>query len=510
MTDAIAIDFGTSRTKAAYWDKNTGKPQLMHLGYHNEPFVASLFYLSAENGDVLWGQKAEAKIEDDPKGIIDVLKRRLQERYVYANHRKETPQILLTEMLSGLRQRAGAEVAAFDGRTPAKVLLTVPALYGPAFAKLVQDAAREAGFAEIELVPEPVAAARAWLAETGEDGREVVVLDCGGGTLDWAFMSYDNGNFRIIPECPSGCDTRVGGYDVDMELLNELGEQVEDRAEIERRQPYYLREIRNLKERYCRNLDLQPIKLGDRQVALDGPTIQSVLDSRFVHQAVESLRSYLSKIEQVRPGAEPTVLLVGGSARIKGLKEAIEKQTGRPTVWWERSEFATVLGGVLCYMREEVGTVIACISCGTNMYIVDAKNSTATCPQCGNRLEINDGVVLLAQEDPEEQFQRAMAYYTGVGAPMDDHQAIAWFRKAADRGHADAQECLGDTYANGEGVPQDDYQAVAWYLKAAEQGNMYGQFSLGIMYRDGRGVSQNDQQAVAWFHKAAEQGHTLS
>jgi hypothetical protein len=252
--------------------------------------------------------------------------------------------MLLTELLSGLRRRAGAEVAAFDGQPPVKVLLTVPALYGPAFQKLVEDAAQEAGFAEIELVPEPVAAARAWLAETGENGRELVVLDCGGGTLGWAYIRYDNGNFHLVPDCPAGCDPHVGGYDVDLELLNELRDLTEDPAEIEQRQPYYLNEIRHLKERYCRSLNLQPITVGGHQVALEGQTIQAVLDGRFVHQVVENLRSYLAKVEQACPDAQPTILLVGGSARITGLKDAIEKQTGRKALWWERSEFATVLG----------------------------------------------------------------------------------------------------------------------------------------------------------------------
>jgi molecular chaperone DnaK (HSP70) len=47
MPDSIAIDFGTSRTKAAYWDERTGRPQLVHLGYRQEPFEPSLFYLPA-------------------------------------------------------------------------------------------------------------------------------------------------------------------------------------------------------------------------------------------------------------------------------------------------------------------------------------------------------------------------------------------------------------------------------------------------------------------------------
>ena len=41
---------------------------------------------------------------------------------------------------------------------------------------------------------------------------------------------------------------------------------------------------------------------------------------------------------------------------------------------------------------------------------------------------------------------------------------------------------LGRMYANGRGVEQDDEQAVFWYRKAAEQGHASAQFNLGWMY----------------------------
>src|SRR5438128_4423586 len=88
MQDVIAIDFGTSRTKLAYWDPNTGKPELMRLGYHEERSIPSLFYLERGSERILWGYEAEELLADDPAGIIDVLKRRLRETYVWANRRR--------------------------------------------------------------------------------------------------------------------------------------------------------------------------------------------------------------------------------------------------------------------------------------------------------------------------------------------------------------------------------------------------------------------------------------
>ena len=47
---------------------------------------------------------------------------------------------------------------------------------------------------------------------------------------------------------------------------------------------------------------------------------------------------------------------------------------------------------------------------------------------------------------------------------------MRWYRKAADRDHADAQNNLGMMYHNGKGVSQDYVQAHMWYNLAAAQG----------------------------------------
>ena len=61
-------------------------------------------------------------------------------------------------------------------------------------------------------------------------------------------------------------------------------------------------------------------------------------------------------------------------------------------------------------------------------------------------------------------------------------------------------------YDYGLGVIEDDTQAVYWFRKAAEQGHAKAQYNLGVMYESGRGIAKDDTQAVYWFRKAAEQG----
>ena len=55
-------------------------------------------------------------------------------------------------------------------------------------------------------------------------------------------------------------------------------------------------------------------------------------------------------------------------------------------------------------------------------------------------------------------------------------------------------------------MEKDNTEAVKWYRKAADQGHASAQNSLGIMYAKGWGVIQNDVEAYKWWNLAAAQG----
>jgi len=61
-------------------------------------------------------------------------------------------------------------------------------------------------------------------------------------------------------------------------------------------------------------------------------------------------------------------------------------------------------------------------------------------------------------------------------------------------------------YLLGQGVPQDTAKALAWYRKAAEQGHANAQYDLGLMYSEGKSVPQDYVGAHMWFSLAAAQG----
>lgn len=119
-------------------------------------------------------------------------------------------------------------------------------------------------------------------------------------------------------------------------------------------------------------------------------------------------------------------------------------------------------------------------------------------------------------------------------------EAIAAWRKAADKGSSSAMVELGVLYGTGAGVTKDEAQARQLFQRAAEAGNPRGvsnlaalgggtapgdparsrdllaraaetnpeaQYQLGMMLAEGTGGEKDDVRARALFEKAATQNH---
>ena len=94
--------------------------------------------------------------------------------------------------------------------------------------------------------------------------------------------------------------------------------------------------------------------------------------------------------------------------------------------------------------------------------------------------------------------------------PQNDHNAIKWYRKAAEQGHAEAQFKVGLLYEKGRGLPRHYGKAAEWYLKAAEQNFDNAQYRLGILHDKGLGVEKNPVLAYMWTALAKASGNALA
>lgn len=98
-------------------------------------------------------------------------------------------------------------------------------------------------------------------------------------------------------------------------------------------------------------------------------------------------------------------------------------------------------------------------------------------------------------------------YSLGLGVSKDYAKALKWLRIAAEQNVPLAQNCLGVMYNNGYGVAKDYSEALKWYRKAADQGFARAMVNIGIMYEKGEGVDKSKSKAYKWYQKAADQGY---
>jgi uncharacterized protein len=95
---------------------------------------------------------------------------------------------------------------------------------------------------------------------------------------------------------------------------------------------------------------------------------------------------------------------------------------------------------------------------------------------------------------------------TGASVAKDEAQARKLFERAAAAGNPRGATNLA-ALSDGGGAPSDPAQARAMLARAAETNSAEAQYQLGLMMADGVGGPQDDVGARALFEKAAVQNH---
>lgn len=104
-----------------------------------------------------------------------------------------------------------------------QVVVTIPASFDEDARNLTLMAARQAGFKQLTLLEEPLAAFYAWIAEHHDNWQnllpksaEVLVLDCGGGTTDFSIIRLEEKG--VLRRTAVGEHLLLGGDNMDMTL----------------------------------------------------------------------------------------------------------------------------------------------------------------------------------------------------------------------------------------------------------------------------------------------------
>ncbi len=83
--------------------------------------------------------------------------------------------------------------------------------------------------------------------------------------------------------------------------------------------------------------------------------------------------------------------------------------------------------------------------------------------------------------------------------------AMKWYRRAAERGSAEAHFRLANLMADGaEGVDKDVSSAIQHYEKAYKSGFADAAFSLAQIYEHGKGVDSDREKAIEWYFESGK------
>jgi len=212
MTINFAIDLGTTNSLIAR--AKNGNIEIFKNPSGMKVTLPSVVAFRKDR--ILIGDKAKEYIEKDPSNVFASFKRKMgtnESFFVASNGSFKTPVELSTMILQELRN------FIFTGETPESVIITIPASFDTIQSNATKEAGYAAGFREVLLLQEPIAASLAFANKEGSDAGKWLVYDLGGGTFDVALVKIDEDEMKVVDH--EG-DNFFGGVDFDHLLITEL------------------------------------------------------------------------------------------------------------------------------------------------------------------------------------------------------------------------------------------------------------------------------------------------
>jgi actin-like ATPase involved in cell morphogenesis len=434
-TPFLGIDFGTSQSSMAWFNPRTNQAEVIRNAEGEDKTPSVVYY---GDGETLVGKPAEDLLENEHERgrILFSVKRHLAKPLRYSlGERHVRPVDVVADILRKLKR--DAEEGHFH-EPVGRAVITHPAVFDQLENDLLAEAARTAGFAEVVLLAEPVAAAIAY-GEAGLNvGDHVLVYDLGGGTFDLALLNRGDADdpFTLAAQ-PRGL--RCGGDDFDQALYDHcdaIAQQTLGRpiGTKDRRDLHFLRECRRRKE----NLSLRTRSEfssylpGGVQLkhAIDRESFEQLIGST-VQPTVSLTRSMVD--EATSAGRQPkSVVLIGGSSQVPLVQRLLREALPIEPVKWQARDFAVALGAAyhartLWMPRghapptatsgskiNDEGAVVA-----GNPDLVKAESKGAN-PMDGQPTQVNDPAVAelvsrILSETAKHRFVFMMAGRTGTG-----------------------------------------------------------------------------------------------
>jgi actin-like ATPase involved in cell morphogenesis len=219
MANSCGIDLGTTNSSIVIVED--GEPKVVRDKY-NRVIVPSIVSLDGK-GNLTVGHVAKSRMGQMPPPLITIKRKMGTDEKVQLGNQEHTAVEISTIILEHLK-KLGEEAAQ---STLDNVVVTVPAYFNFKQKQDTETAARQAGFKEVIVLQEPVAAALAYCVNAGDEPMIVLAYDLGGGTFDVTVLERTADN--EINVLAFGGDPWLGGDDFDTLLAEHLRQQLKAR-----------------------------------------------------------------------------------------------------------------------------------------------------------------------------------------------------------------------------------------------------------------------------------------
>lgn len=342
MTVNFGIDLGTTNSVIARYSQGGVEVFKNPVG-HKETLPSVVAF---RQGRIVVGDKAREYQEKDPRNVVGSFKRKMgtsESFWIESLHETRSPVELSALVLAELKN------FVYTGEVLDAVVITIPAAFDTVQSNATKKAGHAAGFQEVYLLQEPIAASLAYANKESKDSpqqQQWLVYDLGGGTFDVALVRTEHGEMRIVDH--QG-DNFLGGMDFDHLMLEKIVvPYLQTKADF----GDLSRELRSNTGRYNSLYYILLKKAEEVKVTLSAHTVaeiefeietpggeqldiyltitreqfEAIIDHK-ITETVDMIRSILSRNE-LEAGALDCILMVGGSTYIPCVRRKVEQALG--------------------------------------------------------------------------------------------------------------------------------------------------------------------------------------
>lgn len=224
----LGIDLGTTNSVAIIYNDKNDNTEVVKIDGVDEILPSVVSYTDSE---VIVGSEAKSGAIIYPDSTIISIKRLMgSSDKINVGVSEKLPEEISAEILKKLKKSAESQ---FGEQFP-EVVITHPAYFSDRQIFATKKAGELAGFKNVYLLSEPLAAAIEYGYRQGY-AQTLLVYDLGGGTFDACVLkvSKDESGQEIFQELSDVGDMNLGGDDFDNELILWFKEQFKDQTTID-------------------------------------------------------------------------------------------------------------------------------------------------------------------------------------------------------------------------------------------------------------------------------------